>query len=189
MIRRGRGPTRKLVQHRLHLVHLCFIPDPTNTQQEDSCLSSSYFHSSSPIMPSKRKKVVLDLTRDDSDEGSVAKRPKATLPPSTTERSADLHGTFARDITANHRHEEGERQAWLAAADDDDDEDIFSLVPSTQAAAANTEQLHLYGNLSTKIVGVRYYRGHANPGQQILMRREPGNVYDKSVHRSSQHGH
>ena len=52
---------------------------------------------------------------------------------------------------------------------------------STQAAAADTESLHAYGNLHTKVVGVQYYQGYANPGEQVLLKREPGNPYDSNA--------
>ena len=39
----------------------------------------------------------------------------------------------------------------------------------------------LYGILKTKIVGVRYYRGRANIGEVVLVKREPGNPYDRNA--------
>nr|POF04824.1 isoform 2 of helicase-like transcription factor [Quercus suber] len=82
-------------------------------------------------------------------------------------------------------HSEAERTAWLSQnpnrddGDDEDDDnvDLDEIVSSTQAAADNDE-LRLYGCVDTKIVGVQYYRGLATPGEYILMRREPGNPYD-----------
>ena len=56
------------------------------------------------------------------------------------------------------------------------------IIPSSnQTAAVNTEHLHVYGNLRAKIVGVQYCRGYTNPGEQILMQREPGNPYDSNA--------
>ncbi|CAG7961707.1 unnamed protein product [Penicillium salamii] len=37
------------------------------------------------------------------------------------------------------------------------------------------------GILSTKIVGVRFYRGRANPGESVLVRREANNQYDRNA--------
>jgi SWI/SNF-related matrix-associated actin-dependent regulator of chromatin subfamily A3 len=50
-----------------------------------------------------------------------------------------------------------------------------------QDAANGTDELHLYGDLSTKIVGVQYYRGFSCEGEVILVRRESGNPYDSNV--------
>lgn len=35
--------------------------------------------------------------------------------------------------------------------------------------------------MPTKIVGVRYYRGHATPGERVIMIREPENPYDRNA--------
>ncbi|KAI7216168.1 SNF2 family DNA-dependent ATPase domain-containing protein [Hortaea werneckii] len=76
-------------------------------------------------------------------------------------------------------HSQAERESWLVADDNEDHGDMDEIVSSTQGAADNDE-LHLFGNLPTKIVGVQYYRGIANPGEYILLRREPGNPYDRN---------
>ncbi|KAF5667865.1 helicase-like transcription factor [Fusarium heterosporum] len=41
--------------------------------------------------------------------------------------------------------------------------------------------LELYGTFAGKIVGVRYYRGYASPGEFVLCRREPSNSYDPNA--------
>ncbi|KAI7710312.1 hypothetical protein KC353_g9781, partial [Hortaea werneckii] len=76
-------------------------------------------------------------------------------------------------------HSRAERESWLVADDDEDHGDMDEIVSSTQGAVDNDE-LHLFGILPTKIVGVQYYRGIANPGEYILLRREPGNPYDRN---------
>lgn len=63
---------------------------------------------------------------------------------------------------ADNHHTQAERESWLA---DDEEEDYSETISSTQTGAADTEQLVLHGDLSTKIVGVQYYRGHANPSE------------------------
>ena len=37
------------------------------------------------------------------------------------------------------------------------------------------------GRLPTKIVGVRYYKGHATPGEHVILVREPANPYDRNA--------
>ena len=138
----------------------------------------------------KRKKVEIDLTGDSDDDAPSAKtqrRSNATAyqtPPSSSAPRSSQYG--GNDYVYGQRsyalgpgqHTEAEREAWLA----DDQDDVNELVPSsTQAAAADTELLHHYGNLHGKIVGVRFYNGNANPGEQILMKREPGNPYDSNA--------
>lgn len=54
--------------------------------------------------------------------------------------------------------------------------------------------LEFYGTMDNKIVGVRYYDGIVTPGESILCRREPTNVYDRNAVRvdnimGSQIGH
>ncbi|KAK5941852.1 hypothetical protein PMZ80_005803 [Knufia obscura] len=51
---------------------------------------------------------------------------------------------------------------------DDDDEDAY-------------ENRQLYGILNTSIVGIRYYDGSATIGEYVMVRREPGNPYDRNA--------
>ena len=39
----------------------------------------------------------------------------------------------------------------------------------------------LYGVLETKIVGVQYYKGIANIGEYVILRKEPSNQYDRNA--------
>ncbi|KAM0563595.1 hypothetical protein ACHAPJ_001319 [Fusarium lateritium] len=39
----------------------------------------------------------------------------------------------------------------------------------------------LYGTNAGKIVGVRYYRGYASPGETVVCKREPNNQYDENA--------
>ncbi|KAI1171577.1 hypothetical protein F4777DRAFT_48271 [Nemania sp. FL0916] len=68
-----------------------------------------------------------------------------------------------------------------------DDDDLFEAPPEALP-------LELYGAIDNKIVGVRYYDGIVTPGESILCRREPTNIYDKNAVRvdnimGSQIGH
>jgi SWI/SNF-related matrix-associated actin-dependent regulator of chromatin subfamily A3 len=45
-----------------------------------------------------------------------------------------------------------------------------------------TTHTHLMiDNLNTKIVGVRYYRGHATLGEHVALKRQPDNQYDANA--------
>ncbi|KAI0838894.1 SNF2 family N-terminal domain-containing protein [Hypoxylon sp. FL0890] len=79
------------------------------------------------------------------------------------------------------------RDSWLV--DDEDD----SPDPN-QGEDDSISSYELYGTLDNKIVGVRYYNGVVNPGEKVLLRREPSNPYDRNAIRvdnvmGSQIGH
>ena len=143
----------------------------------------------------------LDLTGDDSDDTDdldapvrVSKRRNTSSVPTPQQRS-DTKPTGSNDgvtpsfrgssypfsgnlFPASGQHTEAERQDWL----DENEGDINETIGPTQLDAANgTDELHLYGDLDTKIVGVQYYRGFACEGEVILIRREPGNLYDANA--------
>ncbi|CAG8254295.1 unnamed protein product [Penicillium salamii] len=63
---------------------------------------------------------------------------------------------------------------------DGDDEEAADEVQGSQDESSLTTFI-LYGILSTKIVGVRFYRGRANPGESVLVRREANNQYDRNA--------
>ncbi|KAF2485484.1 SNF2 family N-terminal domain-containing protein [Neohortaea acidophila] len=115
-----------------------------------------------------------------------------TPPASSAPRwSQESNNSFVYPQASSQQHSRAEREAWLAprndraridlVEEDDDDDDYFAAIPSTQAASVNTESLHHYGDLPTKIVGVQYYRGYASAGEQVLFKREPGNPYDRNA--------
>ncbi|KAK4636027.1 Putative matrix-associated actin-dependent regulator of chromatin [Fulvia fulva] len=146
----------------------------------------------------KRKRVEIDLTNSgeepdgDLDAPATKRTPavknahrnaanRSTLPtpPASSARSNGYESVYAApgssDPQASQHFTQTDRDAWLA------DEDFNSIVASSQNEAEFNDQLYLYGQLPTKVVGVRYYRGYANPGEQILVRREPGNEYDSNA--------
>lgn len=144
----------------------------------------------------KREHDVIDLTDDEPpakvQRSAAAFNAQRNAPPRTTanitppassaprsSQSAGRNAPSFSQLPTYTLHSETERESWLA--EDDDDDDLDAAMPSTQAAAVNYEQLHLYGDLPTKIVGVQYYRGFASAGEQILMKREPGNPYDRNA--------
>lgn len=144
----------------------------------------------------KRKRVEVDLTASDDETDDDldapvkaqksagtdnASRSTSTFPPppASSARSGYESVYSARGNSSlqplSQRHSEAERNAWLA-----DEADVNEIV-SSQDDAEGSDQLHHYGDQPTKIVGIQYYRGNANPGEQILMRREPGNPFDRNA--------
>jgi SWI/SNF-related matrix-associated actin-dependent regulator of chromatin subfamily A3 len=161
-----------------------------------------------PDQNGKRKRVDVDLTADDTDTDTddldaPMKEPKRqetssaqslqhqsqkipTNSNGATQRSnvtSNFRGSYSSypsggSMPVSSQHTEAERRDWL----NEDDDDINETIGSTQEDAANgSDELHLYGDLSTKIVGVQYYRGFACEGEVILIRREPGNPYDSNA--------
>jgi SWI/SNF-related matrix-associated actin-dependent regulator of chromatin subfamily A3 len=150
----------------------------------------------------KRKRVeTVDLTADDTDDtddldapARASKRQNTSSTPATQQRTeskpvSSNNGTASsfrgssypfsgNSFPASGQHSEAERRDWLG----EDEDDINETIGSTQLDAANgTDELHLYGDLDTKIVGVQYYRGFACQGEVILIRREPANPYDANA--------
>jgi SWI/SNF-related matrix-associated actin-dependent regulator of chromatin subfamily A3 len=123
-------------------------------------------------MSQKRKRVEVDLTGD-SDQEEAASAQKAQRGAS----SNNIHAGGYRSVYGGSTHPAAERSDWLA----DDADDVNEIVGSSQDGAEGSEELTLYGELAGKIVGVQYYRGVANAGEHILIRREPGNPYDSNA--------
>ena len=124
----------------------------------------------------KRKRIeTVDLTADDTDAPvKTSKRQEISSTPTPQQRSntnqagssnitkSNVPGLSypfnGHSFSASGSHTEAERRDWL----NEDEDDINETIGSTQLDAANgTDELHLYGDLDTKIVGVQYYRGFA----------------------------
>ncbi|KAE8387960.1 SNF2 family N-terminal domain-containing protein [Aspergillus alliaceus] len=74
------------------------------------------------------------------------------------------------------------QSSQVSAGEEEDDAQAADLVPESQAADdPSSGSSILYGRINTKIVGVRYYRGHATPGERVILRREPTNQYDRNA--------
>lgn len=136
----------------------------------------------------KRKRVDIDLTisddktDDDLDAPVKAQKnarstnatrspPAFPTPPASSARSGyeSVYGVpgSSSQISSQH-YSEAERNAWLA-----DDHDVNEFLESSQDDADGSDQLEHYGDLPTKIVGIRYYRGVATVGMLTLENGEP----------------
>ncbi|KAJ4344512.1 uncharacterized protein N0V89_012255 [Didymosphaeria variabile] len=65
--------------------------------------------------------------------------------------------------------------------DEDDQDDGSQEVQDSSQSFGEIESYVLYGVISTKIVGVRFYSGHATLGEIAIPRREPNNQYDRNA--------
>lgn len=110
----------------------------------------------------KRNLAAVDLTNSDDESPPPQRQRRAPLPPT--------HGVTQaqRDSWSNERTEEERANDLLILSQDDGDDE-------------SAQSFELYGTLSTKVVGIRYYTGHATVGEFVLVRREPRNLYDPNA--------
>ncbi|KAK4580025.1 hypothetical protein LTR86_000227 [Recurvomyces mirabilis] len=133
----------------------------------------------------KRKRVV-DLTLDSSEDEAPAKIQKGAA--AINARRAGKQPACQRATPPA-----SSRQAPRRIAPDGH-ESVYGPHPnsaifnahsqaelSSTQNAADQDELHRYGDLPTKIVGVQYYRGLASPGEYVLLLREPSNPYDANA--------
>lgn len=105
----------------------------------------------------------IDLTKS-SDEEDAIRAPK--LP--RVSRSMPLQ--IVRDTNT--------RDGFAVQNIEDTDEFIDS---SQDPEIGRGEGFELYGNLLTKVVGIRFYRGCATQGEVVMLCREPQNQYDTNA--------
>ncbi|KAJ5146290.1 uncharacterized protein N7515_000854 [Penicillium bovifimosum] len=124
-------------------------------------------------MPPKRKSDVGPA--NDASASKPERAPKT----SRTASTASPHETISGQRF-------GESADYIpltqVAGADEDDEDAFEVLQSSQAVDdSSLADSILYGILMTKIVGVRYYSGHANPGERVIVIRDANNKYDSNA--------
>jgi len=108
-------------------------------------------------MSSLGKRNAIDLTGDEDEnvqpfsKYSRVNQPSGSQPPA----SQSLNG----------------RDAW---ADPIEENDIIDLSQDPDEGSGWV----CLGAIDGRIVGIRYYDGYATPGEQVMIRREPGNPYD-----------
>lgn len=107
----------------------------------------------------KRVHSVIDLTGDDINHENKRARTSGNFDEEPSSSSNDF-ASSSRDSWADATSEVVSTQAF------DDDE---------------LQSLRHYGTVDNKIVGVRYYNGRATTGEFVVIRREPGNPYDKNA--------
>ncbi|KAL5003162.1 SNF2 family N-terminal domain-containing protein [Aspergillus recurvatus] len=119
--------------------------------------------------PIKRPLHQIDLTLDEAHE--VAPTPPSKYPRVSGQR-------FGQDTTFVPLSQASQ----VSLEEDEDDAAAADLLQGSQVVddSSDTTQLH-YGDLNTKIVGVRYYRGTATIGEHVVLKREPHNQYDRNA--------
>ena len=111
--------------------------------------------------PRKRASSWVDLTGDDENPPQKQTRVNPTSsqpPPSQSLASASRN----------------QRDAW---ADNNAGDEIIDLSQDVDEGFGWL----CVGAIDGKIVGIRYYDGYATVGEQVMIKREPGNPYDSNA--------
>ncbi|KAJ5507433.1 hypothetical protein N7527_009576 [Penicillium freii] len=69
----------------------------------------------------------------------------------------------------------------VVGADEEDEVALDVIQGSQEVDETSLTTSILYGIVSTKIVGVRFYRGRANPGERVIINRDANNQYDRNA--------
>ena len=109
----------------------------------------------------KRACSWVDLTSDDENP-----------PPKQTR--VNRQGSQPQPSLSLNSASQVQRDAW---ADADEGNEIIDL---SQDVDEGFGWLCL-GAIDAKIVGIRYYDGYATMGEQVMIKREPGNPYDSNA--------
>lgn len=121
-------------------------------------------------MSKKRANSWVDLTGDDDENA----------PPQRKHARVSINGSSTQPPPSQslNSHPSSQRDSWVAStAQVGEEDDIIDLTQDRDEAAGWI----CVGIIEDKIVGVRYYNGMATPGEQVSIRREPGNPYDSNA--------
>jgi SWI/SNF-related matrix-associated actin-dependent regulator of chromatin subfamily A3 len=111
----------------------------------------------------KRSATWIDLTGSD-DENSAPQHKQARV--STSQSASATQPRPSQSLNA--------RDTW---GEVDEEDEILDL--SQDADEGNGSVC--VGAIDGKIVGIRYYDGYATMGEQVMIKREPGNPYDSNA--------
>lgn len=109
------------------------------------------------MAPHKRPYNAIDLTGDEPRK-----------------QSRTAHGA-----SQSSRVQLGSSQDAPLVIDDGEEEDGSQEAPDASQGYNEAEYSYgLYGEMTSKIVGCRFYNGYATVGEMVIIRREPNNPYD-----------
>jgi SWI/SNF-related matrix-associated actin-dependent regulator of chromatin subfamily A3 len=120
------------------------------------CLESSIMESR------KRRTSFIDLTGDEN-------------PPQKQARVSQPYSSQPTPSQSLNSASQSQRDAWLA--DNDAGDEIIDLSQDVDEGFGWL----CVGAIDGKIVGIRYYDGYATVGEQVMVKREPGNPYDSNA--------
>ncbi|RMJ28381.1 SNF2 family helicase [Aspergillus sp. HF37] len=129
--------------------------------------------------PGKRKSDAVDLTGDDQPS-------KAGRVVSSNGHSDASNGQrFGQDvqfIPLSQIHQPIPSTGSQPTGGDEDDAQAADLVQGSQDIDdSSLNDVTLYDKVHTKIVGVRFYTGHATLGEHAIVNRQPDNPYDANA--------
>ncbi|KAH6895397.1 SNF2 family N-terminal domain-containing protein [Thelonectria olida] len=126
-----------------------------------------------PPRKAKRAHEVIDLTETQPNKRRAERPPHATpgVPAGTGGTSVYNNASSGyASSTSQLPPTQASQQVPLV------EPDVLDLTQDDDGPT-----LELYGSFAGKIVGVRYYKGYASPGEMVLCRREPHNQYDPNA--------
>lgn len=109
----------------------------------------------------KRAGTWIDLTGDDEN------------PPQKQTRVNQRGGSQPRPNRSLNSSSQNARDVWL---DNNEENEIIDLSQVDEGFGWTC-----VGAIDGKIVGIRYYDGYATAGEQVMVKREPGNPYDSNA--------
>ncbi|KAH8702541.1 putative SNF2 family helicase [Talaromyces proteolyticus] len=129
------------------------------------------------VNKNKRGVEIIDLSQDDENAHRPTKISRnAKAPPLTNASSGQRFGQDTSFLPLSQS--DSIRFSQL----DDDDAAANDLIQSSQNLDdVDVTEYQLFDDMHTKIVGVRYYRGHATLGEHVVVAREPNNQYDPNA--------
>ena len=128
-------------------------------------------HTSTFRMPphGKRTSDFIDLTSEDEP---VCKQARISHPHSHSLSSSQPRPSQSLTDTPPSTHINS-RDQWAVP----EENEIIDLSQDIDEGVEWT----VLGSLDGKIVGIQYYHGYATPGEQVMVKREPGNPYDSNA--------
>ena len=109
----------------------------------------------------KRAGTWIDLTGDDEN------------PPQKQARVNQPGGSQPRPSQSLNSSSQNSHDVWL---DNSEENEIIDLSQVDEGFGWTC-----VGAINGKIVGIRYYDGYATIGEQVMVKREPGNPYDSNA--------
>ncbi|KUJ16374.1 putative SWI/SNF-related matrix-associated actin-dependent regulator of chromatin subfamily A member 3-like 1 [Mollisia scopiformis] len=117
----------------------------------------------------KRPNSWVDLTGDDDEN----------LPPQRKQvRVSGVSAQPRSSQSLSSSNLSSQRDSWVASTAPVGEEDEIIDLSQDRDEGFGWDCV---GVIEDKIVGVRYYNGLATPGEQVMIRREPGNPYDSNA--------
>ncbi|CAG8900036.1 unnamed protein product [Penicillium egyptiacum] len=146
-------------------------------------------------MAGKRKSNVASTEDDLYGQSERAPKSTRTAPTLNTEKASagQRFGETVDYIPLDQDTSPGQRFGESAdfiplnqlsqvfGADEEDEEALNVIQGSQEVDEASLTSSILYGIVSTNIVGVRFYRGRANPGERVIINRDANNKFDSNA--------